>query len=96
MIEKQWIDIDASEKIINHLQETLKIHPIFCQLLAQRGITNYDEAKLFFRPELTHLHDPFLMKGMEKAVIRLEKAIQNQEKSSFMAITMWTERLPLR
>jgi single-stranded-DNA-specific exonuclease len=80
MIEKQWIDIDASEKIINHLQETLKIHPIFCQLLAQRGITNYDEAKLFFRPELTHLHDPFLMKGMEKAVIRLEKAIQNQEK----------------
>lgn len=80
MIEKQWINIAADEQIVNHLQETLKIHQIFCRLLVQRGITTYDEAKLFFRPQLTHLHDPFLMKDMENAVIRLEKAIQNQEK----------------
>lgn len=80
MIEKQWIDIEADEEVVLHLQETLKIHPIFCRLLAQRGIKTYDEAKLFFRPQLTHLHDPFLMKGMENAVVRLEKAIENQEK----------------
>lgn len=80
MTEKQWIYETADEAIVENLQESLKIHPIFCQLLAQRGIETYEEAKLFFRPQLTHLHDPFLMLGMEKAVLRLEKAIQNQEK----------------
>jgi len=80
MTEKQWIYETADEAVVEELQESLKIHPIFCKLLAQREITNYDEAKLFFRPHLTHLHDPFLMLGMEEAVLRLEKAIQNQEK----------------
>lgn len=80
MIEKQWIYIEADEVAVKNLQEQLKIHPIFCRLLVQRGITTYEEAKLFFRPKLTHLHDPFLMKDMEAAVLRLEKAIQNQEK----------------
>ena len=80
MIEKQWIYAEADEKVVKKLEKSLKIHPIFCRLLAQRGITNYEEAKVFFRPKLTSLHDPFLMKGMEKAVIRLGQAIQNQEK----------------
>jgi single-stranded-DNA-specific exonuclease len=80
MIEKQWIYEKADEAIIENLQEALQVHPIFCKLLAQRGIETYEEAKLFFRPSLTHLHDPFLMLGMEKAVLRLEKAIENQEK----------------
>ena len=49
-------------------------------MLVQRGITNYDEAKDFFRPSLDHLHDPFLMKDMDKAVDRLQKAITGGEK----------------
>ena len=67
----------ADETIIEELEKSLNIHPIFCKLLAQRGIETYEAAKLFFRPSLTHLHDPFLMLGMEKAVLRLEKAIEN-------------------
>jgi len=62
------------------LQEVLKINPIFCQMLAQRGVTNYDEAYQFFRPSLEHLHDPFLMQDMNLAVNRLAMAIQRKEK----------------
>ncbi|MGC9352541.1 MAG: single-stranded-DNA-specific exonuclease RecJ [Mariniphaga sp.] len=50
------------------------------RLLVQRGITTFNEAKAFFRPRLSDLHDPFLMKDMDKAVARLELAIANQEK----------------
>ena len=48
-------------------------------LLLERGIETYDAAKKFFRPSLNDLHDPFLMKDMDKAVARIEKAIANQE-----------------
>ena len=50
------------------------------QLLVQRGITTFDDAKKFFRPQLTDLYDPFLMKDMDKAVARINKAIANKEK----------------
>ena len=80
MIEKQWIPIETDEAAVRDLQNALKINPIFCQLLVQRGIKTYDEAKLFFRPKLEHLHDPFLMKNMETAVLRLEKAIKHKER----------------
>ena len=46
----------------------------------QRGITDFDSARNFFRPSLEHLHNPFLMKGMERAVARLKKAIDHEEK----------------
>jgi single-stranded-DNA-specific exonuclease len=79
-MEKQWIYKTTDEVAVEELHATLKIHRVFCRLLVQRGITTFEQARLFFRPELTHLHDPFLMKGMEAAVLRLEHAIQNQEK----------------
>ena len=82
MIEKQWIYVETDENAVIELQKVLKIHPIFCQLLVQRGIKTYDEAKLFFRPKLTYLHDPFLMKGMEQAVLRLEKSNSKSRKNS--------------
>lgn len=65
-------DIDA-------LTEVLHIDGLLAQLLLQRGITTYEEAKKFFRPQLTHLHDSFLMKDMEIAVERIELAIANGE-----------------
>ncbi|WP_422349511.1 single-stranded-DNA-specific exonuclease RecJ [Flagellimonas sp.] len=64
---------------IENLAKELKVEPLVAHLLAQRGITTYEEAKTFFRPELTHLHDPFLMKDMDKAVERIESAIENNE-----------------
>ncbi|WP_222983438.1 single-stranded-DNA-specific exonuclease RecJ [Flagellimonas meishanensis] len=64
---------------IKKLSGELKVEPIIAHLLLQRGITNYSEAKRFFRPQLTELHDPFLMKDMQKAVTRIELAMANGE-----------------
>ena len=80
-MEKRWVLAEqADEKVIKHLQEVLKIEPTLANLLAQRGITTYNEAKTFFRPELSQLHDPFLMKDMDEAVERIEGAINRREK----------------
>lgn len=68
------------EKQKEDLADQLGIHPILSQLLVQRGITNFDSAKKFFRPQLKDLHDPFLMKDMDKAVARLEKAVGEKER----------------
>ena len=61
------------------LKKELKVDAIVATLLLQRGIETYDEAKRFFRPSFEDLHDPFLMKDMDKAVARIEKAIANNE-----------------
>ena len=77
---KKWIKKPFNEAIVNQLQADLKIHPTLCQLLAQRDITTYQEAKDFFRPQLTALHDPFLMKDMDRAIDRLNYAQKRDEK----------------
>ncbi len=64
---------------VNHLEEVLQVDDTIASLLVQRGITSYDQAKRFFRPSLKYLHDPYLMKDMDKAVARIEKAIANKE-----------------
>ncbi len=64
---------------VARLSEELKVDPLIGQLLLQRGVSSYEEAKRFFRPQLSDLHDPFLMQDMEKAVARLEKAIAQEE-----------------
>lgn len=71
---------DEQNEITNKLANELSISPILSKLLVQRGITTYDEARTFFRPDLNDLHDPFLMKDMDKAVERLTKAMQRNEK----------------
>ncbi len=62
------------------LAKSINVNPFLGQLLVQRGITTFESAKAFFRPSLEHLHDPFLMKDMDKAVTRLLNAFKNQEK----------------
>lgn len=62
------------------LEEELKVSSTLATLLWQRGIKTFDAAKHFFRPDLADLHDPFLMKDMDKAVDRLEKALRSGEK----------------
>ncbi|WP_418604583.1 single-stranded-DNA-specific exonuclease RecJ [Hwangdonia sp.] len=61
------------------LKEALKVNTPIATLLLQRGIETFEEAKTFFRPSLNDLHDPFLMKDMDLAVTRIEKAIANKE-----------------
>lgn len=67
-------------EIVDKLRKELNINETLAILLAQRGITDFDKAKHFFRPSFADLHNPFLMKDMEKAVSRIEKALENQEK----------------
>ncbi len=78
--QKRWILSDADADTVAQLQQSLKIHPVICKLLAIRGIDTYEKAKAFFRPSLSDLHDPFLMKDMDKAIERIEQAIAANEK----------------
>jgi len=68
-----------SEDQVKHLAQALNVEDFVATLLIQRGIATFEDAKNFFRPSLEHLHDPFLMKDMDKAVARIELAIENQE-----------------
>ena len=66
-------------EIVNALANSLQIDAPIASLLVQRGIENFEDAKSFFRPSLDHLHDPYLMKDMDKAVVRIQHAIANNE-----------------
>ena len=79
-MEKRWIIQKSDQKFVQKLAKDLGVNHIVAHLLVLRGIEHFDDAKLFFRPELKHLHDPFLMKNMQDAVDRIEKAIANKEK----------------
>ena len=68
--------VDVAEALAN---ET-RISPVLCRMLMSRGITTAEEVRKFFRPQLHDLHDPFLMKGMDKAVERLNQAMGNRER----------------
>lgn len=79
-MQKRWKLLPADEAEVASLQSQLGIDPLFCRLLVQRGIRTFDDARRFFRPSADQLHDPFLMADMERAVCRLEKAIERGEK----------------
>ncbi len=80
-MEKNWkLKSVGNKLIIDQLSQALNIDAGLASLLVQRGVTSFEEAKRFFRPELNQLHDPFLMKDMDKAIQRLSMAIQRREK----------------
>ncbi|HNX55322.1 MAG TPA: single-stranded-DNA-specific exonuclease RecJ [Prolixibacteraceae bacterium] len=80
-MDRVWnLKQEGDINIIKHLSVALNVDMVIANLLAQRGISNYAEAQAFFRPKLADLHNPMLMKDMDKAVERLERAIDNQEK----------------
>lgn len=64
----------AGSADIANLQQQLNVDKVVSQLLVQRNIKTFEEARLFFRPELSQLHDPFLMKGMNEAIARINLA----------------------
>ncbi|MEC4112996.1 single-stranded-DNA-specific exonuclease RecJ [Myroides pelagicus] len=71
---------EINPEIVAHLQEVLKVDYVIAKLLVQRGISTFDEARSFFRPSLEELHNPFLMKDMDKAIDRISKAIAANER----------------
>ena len=75
-MQKRWLTKPKPDsEIVSSLTTSLNVDIKLASLLAQRGVTTFDEAKHFFRPEFSDLHNPFLMKDMDKAVARLEQAI---------------------
>lgn len=80
-MQKRWVLKPGGdpEKVAS-LAEALGIGPTLARLLVQREINTFSEARAFFRPELSNLHDPFLMKDMDKAVERILEALDNNEK----------------
>ena len=80
-MQKSWrIKKPADNNDLKHLSAALDIDIPIANLLIQRGIKTYSEARSFFRPKLSDLHDPFLMKDMDKAVSRIKQAIDQDEK----------------
>ncbi len=81
MQPKRWLfEPLPSNEQISLLSKQINVSTIPATLLLQRGVSDFETAKDFFRPSLSHLHSPSLMKGMEKAVNRLKNAIENKEK----------------
>ena len=79
-MENRWVvKEEADGQLVERLTKELGISPKLTNLLAQRGISSFEEAKAFFRPSLDDLHDPFLMKDMDKAADRILQAIANNE-----------------
>jgi len=77
----QWkLKPEPDSQIVELLQKQIKIPRKIAYLLAQRGIQTYEDARRFFSPQISDLHNPFLMKNMDKAVERIEKAIAGGEK----------------
>jgi len=80
-MEKRWVlKPQGNQEAINALAASLNINSILANLLVQRGISTFEQAKKFFRPSLDDLHDPFLMKDMDIAINRIDDAIRNREK----------------
>ncbi len=77
---KRWNILTADETQVQQLSASLNINPTLCRMLVQRGINTFDKAKQYFRPQLSQLHDPWLMKDMDKAVNRIVQAFEQTEK----------------
>ena len=80
-MEKRWVLKPApDQETVSRLAKSLLISDSMATILCQREVCDYDLARAYFRPSLDHLHDPFLIKDMDKAVARLNEAIQRDEK----------------
>lgn len=86
---KRWItkplpDSTEERAAIELLTESLKISSFLSALLVQRGVKTYEEARLFFRPEINHLHNPFEMKDMDRAITRLQMAMLPERREKIL------------
>ena len=84
-VAKRWLhkpfpDAPDQKSAVESLVQTLNISPFLASLLVQRKVTTFEEARLFFRPQLDHLHNPYLMKDMDRAVERIMLAMERSEK----------------
>ncbi|GGG74408.1 single-stranded-DNA-specific exonuclease RecJ [Parapedobacter pyrenivorans] len=80
-MQKRWaIASCRNEAVTQKLSDELGVDRVLAELLVSRGVGTFEDARRFFRPDLSSLHDPFLMRDMDKAILRIEQAIGNKEK----------------
>lgn len=79
-MDKRWNILSADPATCEALHDALKINPVLCKILVQRGMTTFEKSKDYFRPSLGMLYDPWLLKDMDKAVKRVLQAITFNEK----------------
>ncbi|WP_276360416.1 single-stranded-DNA-specific exonuclease RecJ [Daejeonella sp. H1SJ63] len=80
-MQKRWVEREVENlAAITELQESLHIDGVLADLLVKRNIFNYEDARKFFRPDLKQLHNPFLMRDMDRAILRIGQAIKSGEK----------------
>ncbi len=77
---KRWNILSADEERVTSLATSLNVNRTICRILVERGIDDFEKARNYFRPRLSQLHDPFLMKDMDKAVDRITRAFEQKEK----------------
>lgn len=81
MKSKRWnLRKDYEIKAVEELAESLGVDKIIATLLVERGVKTFEEARRFFRPSLDQIHDPFIMKDMDRAIDRIEAAIEHGER----------------
>ena len=79
-IRMDWkINENKDSEVVSNLAKELNVDSVIALMLVNRGVCSYEQAKEFFRPNLSKLHDPFLMKDMDLAVNRILKSIDRQE-----------------
>jgi single-stranded-DNA-specific exonuclease len=79
-VSKRWNLLPFDGERVATLSKAININPVLCNILVQRGIDDFEKAKTYFRPDIHALHDPFLMKDMQKAVDRIISAFNQKEK----------------
>ncbi|MBL7701103.1 MAG: single-stranded-DNA-specific exonuclease RecJ [Ferruginibacter sp.] len=79
-MDKRWKILQADQSKTTALHQLLKINPALCSILVQRGFETFEDAKSYFRPQLSDLHDPWLMKDMDNAISRILSAFEKKEK----------------
>lgn len=80
-MSKRWTaKIEPNKDLVEALSKAINLNKVLTSILVQRGISSYEDAKRFFRPQLSYLHDPFLMKGMDLAVARIHHAMDQGQK----------------
>ena len=79
-MQKRWNILDSNKEKVESLHSSLKINKTICRILVQRGLSDFETSKHFFRPQLSDLHSPWLMKDMDKAVERILLAFDQSEK----------------
>lgn len=80
-MQKQWrAKPEPDKKTVEALAASINVNKVLSGILVQRGIDDFEKAKNFFRPQYAHMHDPFIMKGMTKAVERIDEALEKNQK----------------